>query len=123
MEKTKIRMIFDDEINKEWKKDEEGYVDGYCRGADDIPYACVILAGKITMCPIHYLRVINIKDIVKAQLQPLENKVSELEQKLLKFQLCDCTLKQQPLKEANGFNKWGKKDSKILQDTLKNTPH
>lgn len=60
----------------------------------------------------------------------LENKVAELEQKLIQLQLCDCTLKQQPPKEANVFNKqsdfkkWDTKDNNIkYTKSLKNTPH
>jgi len=41
------------------KKGESGYIDGYCRGGDDIPYAIVITTGKkIDMVPIHCLKIL-----------------------------------------------------------------
>lgn len=48
--KTKVRMLHDDSRYNEWKSGEEGYIDGYVRGGDDVPYAVVVLAGRIVFC-------------------------------------------------------------------------
>lgn len=55
---TLVRMKNDDMRYKEWKEGQTGYVDGYCRGGDDVPYACVVLGEKIVMAPISILEVI-----------------------------------------------------------------
>lgn len=40
----------------EWKKGDVGYVDGYCRGGDDVPYAVVIVRERFVMAPLHGLK-------------------------------------------------------------------
>jgi hypothetical protein len=42
-----------------FKIGEQGFVDGYVRGADDRPYAVVIIGEKIDMVPLYSLNVIN----------------------------------------------------------------
>jgi len=38
---------------------DTGYINGYCRGGDGIPYACVVVKNKIVMVSLHCLKVIN----------------------------------------------------------------
>jgi len=53
-------MIANGQYN-DFKIGEEGYIDGYCRGGDDRPYAVVIIADRIVMAPLHCLKVIDNK--------------------------------------------------------------
>ena len=41
------------------KKGDIGYIDGYVRGADDIPYAVVIVGERIGMVRIRFLKVLS----------------------------------------------------------------
>lgn len=57
-EKTRVRTICDDQQNGDWKKNEEGYVDGYVRGCNDVPYVAVVLGKRIVLALTHQLEVI-----------------------------------------------------------------
>ena len=60
--KTIIQMFNDDQRHGDWKKGEEGYIDGYCRGGDGAPYAVVVIKDRIVMAPIHSVKVIKPKE-------------------------------------------------------------
>ena len=57
MEKTKVRLLGNPKqcVHEEG---DEGYIDGYVRGGDDIPYAVVIVGVNIDLCPLHLLIVL-----------------------------------------------------------------
>ena len=57
--KTFVRMKNDDMVHKEWEEGEKGYIDGYCRGSNNVPFACVVLEKRIVMAPINILEVID----------------------------------------------------------------
>ena len=42
MEKTRVVFIVNSQYEGEYNVGDRGYVDGYCRGGDDIPYAVVV---------------------------------------------------------------------------------
>jgi len=53
--KTEV-IITSDSPDKDYKKGDIGYIDGYIRGGDNIPYAVVVLTNKtIVMVPFHDL--------------------------------------------------------------------
>ena len=56
--KTKVRMKSKDQRYREWEKDETGYIDGYIRGGDEVPYAVVIIDSRIVLVPPNQLIVI-----------------------------------------------------------------
>ena len=51
-------MFICDSRYKDWKVGDLGYVDGYCRGGDDVPCAVVIIKDRIVMAPINTIRVV-----------------------------------------------------------------
>ena len=62
MKRVRVRFIYDSPY-KDWNSGDVGYVDGYCRGGDDVHYAVVIVKDRIVMAPLETIRVINeIKD-------------------------------------------------------------
>jgi hypothetical protein len=56
--KTRVRIENDDQRYHEYKKGEEGYIDGYVRGGDDSPYAVVVIDARIVMISLTCLKVI-----------------------------------------------------------------
>lgn len=54
MNKTKVKVVAADGYQKAQKGDV-GYIDGYIRGADDIPYAVVVFDDCIEMIYLHCL--------------------------------------------------------------------
>lgn len=56
--KTKVKITSDDFRYQEYKAGEFGYVDGYCRGGDDTPYAVVAVNDRIVLVSINCLKVI-----------------------------------------------------------------
>lgn len=58
MYKTLVRLKNDAQYYNEYKKGEEGYIDGYTRGGNDKPYVVVIIGNRIIMCQTHELEVI-----------------------------------------------------------------
>lgn len=58
--KTHVITKFDDQQHKEWVKGQSGYIDGYCRGGDNVPYAIVIMDDRLVMIPLHSLEVLPI---------------------------------------------------------------
>lgn len=55
--KTKVTIICNSPYNGEYKDGDIGYVDGYIRGADNIPYAVVIVGKKFYQVPIHAMEL------------------------------------------------------------------
>lgn len=55
--KTKVVIIFKDPYN-DYFEGETGYIDGYVRGGDDVPYAVVVIGDKLVMAPLRHLKVI-----------------------------------------------------------------
>lgn len=64
MERLKVIMNRDSIYRGEYEKDDVVFIDGYCRGHDDIPYAVVCLNDKIVMCPLNHIEVLNFKSII-----------------------------------------------------------
>ena len=64
MKRLKVRFICDSHY-KDWNSGDVGYIDGYCRGGDDVPYAVVIVKNRIVMAPLETIRVMtDIKDLL-----------------------------------------------------------
>lgn len=62
MKRVRVRFIYQSP-HKDWNTGDVGYIDGYCRGGDDVPYAVVIVKGRIVMAHLEAIRVMNeIKD-------------------------------------------------------------
>lgn len=57
MKRLKVRFICDSHY-KDWNSGDVGYIDGYCRGGDDVPYAIVIVKDRIVMAPLETIRVV-----------------------------------------------------------------
>ena len=57
MKRVRVRFIYDSPY-KDWNSGDVGYVDGYCRGGDDVPYAVVIVKDRIVMAPLETIRVV-----------------------------------------------------------------
>ena len=57
MSKTKIKMKSDDRTNKDWKKGEEGYIDGYVFNGRQ-PYCMVVLNNRLIMCMFYQVEVL-----------------------------------------------------------------
>lgn len=43
----------------EWTKGDVGYVDGYCRGGNNVPYAIVIVRNRFVMVPLSGVRFLH----------------------------------------------------------------
>lgn len=56
--KTKVILTNDDKIYRAYTLGETGYIDGWVRGGDGAPYACVVINDRIIMCKAHEMRVI-----------------------------------------------------------------
>lgn len=59
--KTKVELKNDDQLHNEYKKGEIGYIDGWVRGADGAPYACVVIGERIVMCKANEIQVLHKK--------------------------------------------------------------
>lgn len=55
--KTKVRVM-SAFYQCEFKRGDIGYIDGYVRGGNDIPFAVVVVKDKIDLVPIHDLEVL-----------------------------------------------------------------
>jgi len=57
--KTKVEITSD--VHQERaKKGDIGYIDGYCRGGNDMPYAMVVIGENVCMVPMYQLKVIEV---------------------------------------------------------------
>lgn len=64
MKRVRVRFIYQSRY-KEWELGDVGYIDGYCRGGDDVPYAVAIVKNRIVMAPLETIRVMtDIKDLL-----------------------------------------------------------
>lgn len=61
MKRLRVRFICKSPY-KDWEPGDLGYVDGYCRGGDDVPYAIVIVKDRIVMAPLETIRVMDNKE-------------------------------------------------------------
>lgn len=59
MEKTYIITKSFDAQHGDWQKGEIGYIDGYVRGGNDIPYAAVVINRRIVLINFHSIDVIS----------------------------------------------------------------
>lgn len=59
--RTKIITNSSDQVHKDWKKGEEGYIDGYVRGGTGTPLAVVALGERIVLIPLNCLTVTGIQ--------------------------------------------------------------
>lgn len=53
---TWVEMKNDDQMHNDFKKGEKGYIDGYVRGGNNTPFACVVIEDRIVLCPLHALK-------------------------------------------------------------------
>ncbi len=58
--KIAVEITASDHRHQEWKKGEKGYVVGFVRGADDVPYSVVVINLKLVMIPLHDIKVLNL---------------------------------------------------------------
>ena len=64
MKRVRVRFICESPY-KDWNSGDAGYIDGYCRGGDGVPYAVVIVNNRVVMAPLETIRVMNdIKDLL-----------------------------------------------------------
>ncbi len=56
--KLTIEILFTDAINGDFKEGDTGTIDGYVRGADNAPYACVVIKDKIVLVPLIAIKVL-----------------------------------------------------------------
>lgn len=57
MNQVRVLITSDDRYN-DYKKGDVGYVHGYIRGGDNVPYVVVIIETKIVMVPFHSIEVL-----------------------------------------------------------------
>ena len=57
MKRIEVKFICESRYD-DWKLGDFGYVDGYCRGGGDVPYAVVIVKDRIVMAPLETMRVV-----------------------------------------------------------------
>jgi len=65
--KTKVITIADDCSDRDWVKGEIGYIDGYCRAADDRAYAMVVVGKNIKMITLRALEVIEPSSVLEVK--------------------------------------------------------
>lgn len=64
MKRVRVRFICDSHY-RDWNSEDVGYIDGYCRGGDNVPYAVVIVKDRVVMAPLETIRVMtDIKDLL-----------------------------------------------------------
>jgi hypothetical protein len=56
--KTKVKILNKDHQYNEYQEGEIGYIDGYCRAADNRPYAVVVINTRLVMIPFYNLEII-----------------------------------------------------------------
>ena len=56
MEKTRAKLKVD-VAQSDLRKGDEGYIDGYCRGGNDVPYAAFVSGETVDLVPLHSLRI------------------------------------------------------------------
>lgn len=61
MKRLRVRFICKSPY-KDWEPGDLGYVDGYCRGGNDVPCAIVIVKDRIVMAPLETIRVMDNKE-------------------------------------------------------------
>lgn len=61
MKRLRVRFICKSPY-KDWESGDLGYVDGYCRGGNDVPCAIVIVKDRIVMAPLETIRVMDNKE-------------------------------------------------------------
>lgn len=49
-------MTFDSQYDQEYKKEDEGFIDGYIRGGNDVPFAIVVIKGNFFLAPMQHLK-------------------------------------------------------------------
>ena len=57
MKRIEVKFICKSHYN-DWAIGDIGYVDGYCRGGNDVPCAIVIVKDRIVMAPLETFRVV-----------------------------------------------------------------
>lgn len=55
--KTKVVMKNDDDKNGDWKKGEDGYIDGYVFNGER-PYCMVVIYDRLIMCMLYQFKII-----------------------------------------------------------------
>jgi hypothetical protein len=55
--KTKVELK-NDVQQSDLKKGDKGYIDGYCRGGNNVPYAVIVVGEIVDLCPLYNLKVI-----------------------------------------------------------------
>ena len=63
MKRLKVRFIYQSPY-KDWEPGDLGYVDGYCRGGDGVPYAVVVVKDRIVMAPLETIRVVEESEMI-----------------------------------------------------------
>jgi hypothetical protein len=59
--KTKVKILGNVYEGRP-KKGDIGYIDGYVRGGNDAPYACVVVRDFVDLVPIYLLEVLTQKE-------------------------------------------------------------
>lgn len=59
--RTKVVTKSSDQVHKDWKNGEEGYIDGYVRGGTGAPLAAVVLGERIVLIPLNVLKVTGVQ--------------------------------------------------------------
>lgn len=55
---TLVKVKYDDATYGDCHTGEEGYIDGYVRGGNNTPFACVVIGEDIKLIPLRALQVI-----------------------------------------------------------------
>ena len=55
--RTRVEFKHNDAEHKEWTKGDKGYIDGYVRGGNGVPFAAVVIGHDIVLAPLHSLKV------------------------------------------------------------------
>ena len=63
MKRLKVVFVSNSQY-KEWEPGDVGYVDGYCRGGDDVPYAVIVTKDRIVMAPLYAIRVVEEREVM-----------------------------------------------------------
>lgn len=66
---TEVILKSDDQQYQEWKKGDRGYIDGYVRGGNNTPLACVVIHERIVLVPLDCLMVNNYEKHRNAQFE------------------------------------------------------
>ena len=63
MKRLKVVFVSNSQY-KEWESGDVGYVDGYCRGGDNVPYAVIVANDRIVMAPLYSIRVVEESEVM-----------------------------------------------------------